>query len=78
MNLKPLILFDNTTGGPDFEPLSKIMSKDAEYVNSSKSIVAPLNRLSYQPKEGRQPDPLLTAQWTSSPTSHRLMDLIPS
>jgi hypothetical protein len=36
MNLKPLILFDNTTGGPDFKHLSKIMSKDAEYVNSSK------------------------------------------
>jgi hypothetical protein len=25
VNLKPLILFDNTTGGPDFKPLSKRM-----------------------------------------------------
>jgi hypothetical protein len=33
-NIELMIQFDNTTGGLDFGPSSKIMSKNAEYVNS--------------------------------------------
>ena len=75
-NLKLIMLYDNTIGGPDYVLMLKIMCMDAVLVNNSKLTDLPLIPLTFLLKGLNRCDCLQIVLWTSSQTCHQLMGLI--
>ena len=63
-NSKLIMLYDNTTGGPDYILMLKIMCVDAVLVNNSKSTDLPLAPLSFLLKGLNRHDHLRIVLWT--------------
>ena len=61
--LGPITRYDNIIGGLDYEPLSKTMSKDVAFANSSKLIDHRQNQHTYPQKVLNHCDPLLIVRW---------------
>ena len=75
-NLKLIMLYDNTIGGPDYVLMLKTMCVDAALVNNSKLTGLPLAPLSFLLKGLIPHDHLRIVLWTLSQTCHQLTDLI--
>ena len=75
-NSKLIMPYDNTTGGPDYIHMLKIMCMDVVLVNNSKLTDLPLAPPSSLLKGLNQHDHLQIALWILSWTCCQLMDLI--
>ena len=60
--LEHIMQYGNIIGGLDYEPLSKTMSRDAAFANSSKLIDHRQNQHTY-PRRLNHYGPLLIVQW---------------
>ena len=69
---------NNTTGGPDCAPLSRIMCRVVVFVNNSRSTDRLRNRLISQSRGRHLSSLFLTALWTWSWTFPQQTDMIPS
>ena len=70
------MLYDNTTGGPDYVHMLKIMCMDAVLVNNLKSTDLRLAPLTFLLKGLNRHDCLQIVLWTLSWTYHQLTGLI--
>ena len=75
-NSKLITFYDNTTGGPDYVHMLKIMCMDAVLVNNSKSTDLHLAPLTFLLKGLNQHNRLQIVLWTLSQTCHQLTGLI--
>ena len=71
-NLKLIMLYDNTTGGPDYVHMLKTMCKDVVFVNNLKSTDLHLTPLTFLLKGLNRRDHLQIVLWTLSRTYHQL------